>query len=180
MPVLDPTVGGANSNSYAPADEAVAYFEARLNVAPWTAIESDDDAVARALITATHRLEQEKYVGAKATSAQALKWPRRDAFDEDGEEIPENVIPVQVRHAMFEQALYMLSQGTTDLNLPTGLEPFKRLKTSTVELEMRSDRAPEEVAGLSPAAVRLLGDLLITYDIGDADLSPGTFRIERA
>lgn len=178
QPELVATANAANSNSLATLEEAEAYFSTRLNVSLWSALPNDDAKKLR-LMAGTLRLEQERYVGARTTTTQALKWGRTGAYGEDGEELDPDTVPVAVKWALFEQVLYELSQGTTDLTLPTGLEPFKRLETTTVKLEMR-DRPQEELSGLAPAVLRLLGDLLVTYDVLDADLSPGTFRIERA
>lgn len=161
-------------NSYASVDEADLYFEGRINSTPWADAESKDNA----LLSAALRMDQERYVGRKTDPAQTMKWPRMAVVDEDGQAVDPDVVPEAVKRAQFEQALYMLSLGTTDPSLPTGLEPFKVLKTSTVTLEMK-DQTPVERSGLAPAAVRLLGDWLITYDGAGADLSPGTFRIRR-
>lgn len=180
MPALITDVGGAASNSYVTAVEAEAYFDERMNAAPWAAISSDDDAVARALISATRRLDQEIYMGYKTDPDQALQWPRTGVTDRDGGDIPEDVLPTELKQATMEQALYMAGLGTTDPSMPTGLEPFKRLKTTTVEMEMRTDRDPGEMSGLAPAVLRLLYGLLITYDEDSGDEQPGTFRIVRA
>lgn len=161
-------------NSWATLDEADLYFEGRVNSTLWT----DADSKENLLYSAWQVLEQHKYAGRKTDPDQGAKFPRTGLVDEDGQEVDSDVIPQNAKWAQFEQALYMASLGTTDPSLPTGLEPFKTLKTTSVTLEMK-DRDPVEQSGLAPAAIRLLGDWLITYDSAGADVAPGTFRIRR-
>lgn len=162
-------------NTYGSADEADLYFEGRVNATPW--IESTEPKE-NLLYSAWQQLEQHRYAGRKTDPLQAAKFPRTGLVDEDGQAVDPDEIPKNVKWAQFEQALYMASLGTTDASLPTGLEPFKTLKTTTVTLEMK-DQEPLDRSGLAPAAVRLLGDWLITYETAGADVSPSTFRFRR-
>lgn len=177
MAEIDATPNGPTANSYGSWEEAQAYFAARPNSAPWTGL-ATDQIRKDYLIGATQRLEQERYPGRKATAEQRLKWGRDGVVDEDGDVVDPTTIPQNLKWAEFEQAVYMASLGATDPSLPTGLEPFKVLKTTTVTMEMR-DQTPVERSGLAPAAIRLLGDWLITHDVSGADVSPGTFRVRR-
>lgn len=161
-------------NSWASLAEAELYFEGRVNSTPWTGALNKEEL----LYSAWQRLEQERYAGRKTDALQLTKFPRTGLVDGDGSAVDPDEIPQNAKWAQFEQALYMASLGTTDASLPTGLEPFKVLKTTTVTMEMR-DRTPAELSGLAPAAIRLLGDWLITYDEAAGDLHPSTFRIRR-
>jgi len=106
------TVGGENSNSYVTRDEAFAYYSGRLG-AESILEDPETDKIDRALITATNLLDQRMvWIGFKATTEQALEWPR---VDENGDGIyvvnDVNSIPVKVKNAVFEFAKYLLENG---------------------------------------------------------------------
>lgn len=157
--LLDATVGGESSNSLVILDEAVAYMEGRMATAAWDA--ADQPTRERALVAATQRLEQEQYVGRKATETQALKWPRVCVFDDDDVEYAADVIPIPVKNATCELALALLASGDTDALAPTGLEQFKALEIGEIALTMR-DGAPPAPGGLPASVRRWLRDLLDT------------------
>lgn len=115
---LDPTIGGVAANSYQTAEEADEYFADHLHAGPWTnASEGDKD---KALIMATRRLEQEEYVGDKATETQALSFPRRNrvssysryAFEDlNGKGYDSESIPQPMKSAQAELALAFLQSN---------------------------------------------------------------------
>lgn len=135
MPTLDATVGGSSANSYIDVSTADTLADERLQTAEWTAAGTDDKE--RALIMATRRLEQLRYEGDKTDSSQALKWPRQDAVDENGDEYATDAIPALVQEQVFEVALWVLNQDAdgTDPMAPTGLEGFRSAKVGPMEVE---------------------------------------------
>lgn len=133
MPTLDATVGGADANSYATRADADTYFDNRLNATGWSALSDDDKD--RALITATSRIEQETFIGTPATETQALQWPRDGVVDRNGNDVPEDEIPQQVKNAQYEYAL-TLTGGTTQL-LPSGLDQFTEVKVGSIQVKMK-------------------------------------------
>jgi hypothetical protein len=141
---IDSTVGGASANSYVTLAEAEVYFEGRLNITDWTSATTDEKN--RALVMAARRLDQERWTSEKASSAQALKWPRWDAEDEDGNSISSDTIPEAIKDAQCELALAMLD---SDLTTDTGLEGFDEVKVGPVSVKVRHQRKageiPEEV-----------------------------------
>lgn len=169
-PVLVATVGAANANSYKDVASADSYFAGRVGAGAWDGSTANEKAAA--LITGTSRLEQEKYVGVKASPAQRLKWPRTGVTDEDGVAYAADAIPRPVEEALYELALFILANKTTDVFAPTGLEQFRSLKAGSVDLSMNLERTAEEKSGLPPQVLRLLRDLLITY-VEDEDEEPG-------
>lgn len=157
MPTIDATVGGTSANSYLDDTTAEVMADERLQVAEWDGASADDQA--RALIMATARLEQLTYKGIKSASGQALKWPRSDVIDENGDEYDSTAIPDLVLHATFETALWLLNQNaaSTDPLAPTGLEGFIRAKVGPIEVEPNLGQR----AGALPDAVkRMLQPLL--------------------
>lgn len=152
---LDATPGGASANAYVDQTGAGAYFATRMNVASWTAATSAGKDTA--LMAATARLEQEAYEGHKASTTQALKWPRQHTYNDDGTAYNDTVVPVPVVRACCELALHFLNAGATDPLVPTGLDQFARVAIGTLDVTP-SVAAPS--AGALPAQVaRLLRGL---------------------
>jgi len=132
---IDATIGGPSSNSYVTVAEADAYFDGRLDAADWTAASADEKI--RALITATLRLEQETYEGAKYRSDpadQRLAWPRAGATDQNGWAYDTDIIPEPVQRAQMELALAMLG---SDLLSDTGLEGFEQVHVGPLSITPR-------------------------------------------
>ena len=153
MPTLDVTVGGATANSYIGESAASDYFDERLNTGAWDAASPDDRA--RALISATRWVDTQGFIGDKATTAQALAWPRRDVPD-----IADDVIPVLVQQAVCEVALALLAAGGTDLLAVDGATGVKRKKVDVLETEyFGPDDRPTGMEKV-PHAIRLLAPYL--------------------
>ena len=153
MPTLDVTVGGATANSYISEVDASSYFDERLNVGAWTAAVTDDRA--RALISGTRWVDTQGFVGEKATTAQALAWPRADVDD-----IADDAIPVAVQQAVCEVALALLAAGTTDLLAVDSTSGVKRKKVDVLETEyFGPDDRPTGLEKV-PQAIRFLAPYL--------------------
>lgn len=148
---IDSTVGGADANSYIEdVATATAYFDERLNVAAWTAATSDEKT--RALIQATRWLDTAEFEGVRVSQAQALKFPRYGATDQDGYEFDTASIPDIVQHATCELALTLLNAGSTDTLANTGLEAFANVKVGPIDvtprLTQKAGEFPEHVKAL--------------------------------
>ena len=153
---IDPTVGGATSNSYTDVATADTYFDNRINASAWNNVVDSDDK-ARALIMATDRLDQERYIGQRASSTQRLQFPRTGTAHEDGSAIPSDSIPREVVNSTLELALEILRAGTSDIFAPTGLEQFKSVRAGDVDIQMRDPFQPElynDPAATAPALQR--------------------------
>jgi hypothetical protein len=112
---LDATVGGASSNSYVTLAQAESYFDDRINSAVNGNWETTSAGVARtdaeksaALVTATRRIDEEQFVGYKVSTTQALKFPRTNVTDEDGNYFLTTAIPEPVKQATYLTALELL------------------------------------------------------------------------
>lgn len=106
---LDATVGGANANSYVTEDEADEYFELRGSAGQaWNEIaDRESQLVTASLLLDTYIL----FEGQKATATQAMEWPRTGATYRDGVDVPDDIIPRQVKTAVMECALYFYQNG---------------------------------------------------------------------
>lgn len=161
MATVIATPGSATANSYITTAEGDTYADERLQSTNWTSEDADDRA--RAVIQATRWLDTLDFEGVKSSSAQALKWPRINAFDEDLEEYDTDAIPAVVKRATFEVALRLLNDnaGSTDTLAPTGLEQFKRAKVGLMEVELdkgfRTTDLPDQVRKMLAHVLRSAG-----------------------
>lgn len=121
-------VGAADANSFVTEDEMTAYCEGRLNASIWTG----DEAQVAALVEATRDLTLMEWEGIRASSTQALAWPREyvpnpdlrlDNFSERVYDLLNHNAPVyylnseipkRVKDATCELALQYLKAGTSD------------------------------------------------------------------
>ena len=158
---LDATVAGASSNSYGTRTEANTFFADRLYADTWTA--ASDANKDKALITACLRIEEERYFGEKATTTQALQWPRLCVRNENAGfattgYFASDEIPVRLKQAQFIYAQELLKSDSISENQTVGL---KRLSTGTIDLEFEPSMV--QAAGKIPSeAMRLLRGLVMT------------------
>src|SRR5689334_3704609 len=118
MATIDSTVSGSSANSYVTLDEADTYWAPK-----WVGQSLfDEGARIAALIEACRRLEQEQYLGRKATQTQALKFPRAELYsggfygafasygltDDEDYPIASDTIPQVVKDAQCELAYALL------------------------------------------------------------------------
>jgi len=100
---IDYTVGGPTSNSYVSLAEAEAYFSDRMHSSAWYDLSTSDRE--KLLITSSSMLDwYVSWKGTKATQDQAMDWPRVGVITSDGP-IPSDVIPAQVKVAVYELSL---------------------------------------------------------------------------
>lgn len=103
----------ANANSYASVAEFEAYWTDRnIDITAET-----DAAKQAALIKGTQFLDNNaKWKGLVKDVDQPLDWPRNGVYDDEMRDIDDNVIPKQLKYALFEYAYRQLT--TTD-----GIQP---------------------------------------------------------
>jgi len=150
------TVGSASANSYLTIAAADTIAESMLGTLAWTTATTDQKT--RALITATRGLDTLDWIGDRATTTQALDWPRTDASC-GGIDYPDDEIPESVEYATFDLANALLTTPTL-LQSPSGgsaaLVPgvpnrdLRRLKLDVMELEFRTDISAASAAIVSP------------------------------
>lgn len=138
------TAGSASANTYVLQADATTYFGNQLNVSAWTAAATG--VKDQALLTATAILDRVKWAGTKASSTQALAFPRTncptreydagadvvasDFVDEANLYYSDSAIPDPIVRATCELALVLLNAGTAD--------PFaadvRRVKSKTIDV----------------------------------------------
>lgn len=113
--------GSASAESYASVADADTYHAALGNTA-WAAASVTTPAKEIALRQATQYLDRvygRRFVGERYSKTQALKWPREDWEDEDGDFVTGLSIPTGLKNACMELALRAIAE---DL-LPDIAEP---------------------------------------------------------
>ena len=107
--VVEDGTGKADANSYASVEYADDYFSAR-GVSAWAALETE--AKEQALIRATDYIDNIfQWYGKKLTTEQALRFPRQNIKDYEGQDI--TGIPAVLKQAVCDAAV--LTSGGTEL-----------------------------------------------------------------
>ncbi len=158
---LDETIGGANANAYVDETVATAYMDGKRGASAWGSATTPDRE--QAIVAATTRIDEEKYIGVTADSItpQRLKFPRAGMDDEDGAVIANDVIPEPIRRATMELALEMVKSGDVDLYGPTGLEGFEEIKVGSLEVTPKQETRAGGKA-LPSAVIRLLSHFRVS------------------
>jgi hypothetical protein len=185
-PIINATVADPAANSYCTHDEADAYFDSRLPIVPpWVA---SGEAVA--LVMACRSLEsslfpsklfvpasgghdayyrqRRTWTGLPATTTQKLAWPRTGMVDRNGNEIPSNVIPQELKDAQSEFAGQLLKTDRT-LDNDVIVQGITSLRAGPVSLSFKQDGIfaqviPDAVLNLIPPS--WLTDEIITPAYG--------------
>lgn len=163
--VVEDGTGLPNANSYSDVAYADEYFEER-GITAWTG----DDAQKQAwLVQATDYIQQvfaARFVGVKATTEQALAWPRVFATARDGTDIADDIVPLAVIRACCQYALRAM-QGPLMPDPLVSAEGYNvvtsRKKVGPIEKEFRvmgSSGSPILIRSY-PAADSLLTGLLV-------------------
>ena len=149
MATPDATVKGPNANSYVTLEEANELVSLMLPTEDVKAWEGEcntgadnDERKDRILIAAASRLDREKFLGEKATSTQAMEWPRirirtLRLFKPTIVPIPndpfnENKIPKEIKIAQTILAVWFYSNtNSEELN---GLECFDQVSIGSLNI----------------------------------------------
>lgn len=100
------TPGGITSNSFVSLEEADTYLEAHLQATEWAVFNEEQKKAA--LISSTREINQLRFSGRKATTSQALSWPRTGIIDYDGFSV--TGIPQALKDAVCELSIYRLTE----------------------------------------------------------------------
>lgn len=112
--VADPT--NANANAYCDLAFANSYHEARLFNDEWLA--ASDPTKTAALVWATQALDSMNWQGTRVGLAAAiltpLRWPRVGVTDRDGLDLDEASVPLNIKKATAELALFLIREDRTE------------------------------------------------------------------
>ena len=149
--------GLSNANAYADAADGDAYHDGHLYASAWTGATLADKE--KALVMATRLIDGEyQFAGWKASTEQALQWPRMSCLDPDGaEDLPEDAVPRAVADATCELARELLVVDRTAT--PEG-EGLKYDNTGTTQRGYdKNDKRPV-ISRVAQALLAKYGGLL--------------------
>jgi len=158
MPVtINATPGDPDANSYDTLQEVNDYFDARIPLnPPWNPA---TDPASRAIVTATRTIDSlasgrrrlvkpasgdayyivgRKWTGTPATSTQALAWPRIGMYDRNGNPIPADVIPRELKEATAELS-GQLQQTDRTLDNAVSAQGIKSISAGSVSVAFKDD-----------------------------------------
>lgn len=142
-------------SSYAELSEADAFFAGRSDASHWQNL--SEETKNNALERGSRMLDEAfDWKGTPSFSEQPLRWPRKNAVDPDGVPIDPETVPLRIRIAAMEQALYL----TDPLRTLSG----NRIKSASVggmSLALESAQKSTMIAPAAAAAVRTLGILRV-------------------
>ena len=152
------TIGQSDSNCYVTQAEANAYFVDRMHSSDWEDFEDPDPV----LITSSQMLDwYMNWKGTKTSADQFMGWPREDAIRKDGTEIEDDVIPNEVKIAVYELAISSLEADRLGDNPLAGIE---QLKVGSLAIKASIGGVDSTVKNAVPEKVRkILSDL---YTLG--------------
>lgn len=158
MPTLIATAGASNANSYLSVAGADSIADTMVGTLTWTTATSDNKI--RALITATNGLETLKWIGSRATTTQALAWPRSDAECGD-KSYTDSEIPRELELATFDLANALLGDPTLLRSSPSSEalvagvpnRDLKRLKLDVMEIEWNTNVGNSTTEAVTPLTV---------------------------
>lgn len=158
MPTLVATVGATNANTYLSLAGANSIAEGMIGTLSWTSATDDDKT--KALITATNGMETLGWIGSRATTTQALAWPRTDAACGD-KNYGDDEIPREVELATFDLANALLGDPALLRSAPssealvTGIpnRDLKRLKLDVMEIEWNTNVGNSTTEAVTPLTV---------------------------
>lgn len=149
--------GKADANSYASVVDGDAYHDGHLYATAWTAATTENKE--KALVFATRLLDAEfRFKGVKASTTQALQWPRAECRDPDGDDyLASDAVPHAVVQATCELARELLVKDRTAA--PPG-EGLKYLNVGSTQTGYDKTDTPPVITRVAQAMLAKLGSLL--------------------
>ena len=149
--------GKADANAYASAADGDAYHDGHLYATAWTAATTENKE--KALVFATRLLDAEfRFKGVKASTTQALQWPRAECRDPDGEEdLASDAVPSAVVQATCEMARELLVKDSTAAYAGEGL---KYINVGSMQTGYDKTDTPPVITRVAQAMLAKLGSLL--------------------
>ena len=149
--------GKVDANSYADVADGDAYHDGHLYATAWTAATQANKE--KALVMATRLIDAEfRFQGVKASTTQALQWPREECRDPDGADyLDSDVVPPAVVNATCELARELLIKDRTAA--PAG-EGLKYSNVGSTQTGYDKTDTPPVISRVAQAMLAKLGSLL--------------------
>ena len=145
--IIEDGTGKPDANSYTTVEEARSYAAAR-----GTDLPDDDAQVESLLVRAMDYLEAQraKYQGVKTyPGLQALQWPRSGVIIDCDYQLPDNIIPTELKNAQKQLALEVFN-GLVLLPSSDG-RVVKREKVDVIETEYMTGQDLGSGATMGPS-----------------------------
>jgi hypothetical protein len=140
--VVETGAGLANANSWVDMG-AMDDYCANMGYTTWPGVASPDDRRITAVIRGCAyivRTYEGQWPGSKKEGrSQALPWPRIDSVDNNGAEIGESEIPIEVKNAQMEAALREYTNPGSLSPDVVGTERILREKVGDLEVQYADD-----------------------------------------
>ena len=151
---LNDIISAVDANSYVSLAEANAYFLDRMHSSAWDTV-TDPEPM---LISASQMLDWYiKWKGVKGTTAQSMQWPRTGAIRPDGTEIADDVIPSEVKTAVFELSF---SNIDADRTVDDPLAGIGQLRAGSLMIKAGPEKPNQTNAKPVPSHIyNILSDL---------------------
>lgn len=130
MPTV--TIGSTEYEVYQETADVDDYLAAALNTDEWDALSSAEKN--RTNVAMTRLLDRQRWQGAKASSGQALAFPRSGLTDSEGNAVSSESIPAAVLSAHSELCLIAADGSTVQADATTE-NTIKRVKAGSAEVE---------------------------------------------
>jgi hypothetical protein len=132
---INAILGDINQNSYVTVAEADAYFADRAFASAWSSFEDKESL----LILCSRMLDWYiSWKGFKKAVLQPMEWPRTYVIVKDGTELSDELLPNEVKIAVFELAISSLTEDRTGDDPLLGLE---QLRVATLMLKAKPDKS---------------------------------------
>lgn len=161
--IVEDGTGRADATSLCAVETADAFWADRGDEV-WTEAVANADKEAALVAASDYLRNQSRYrwSGTKLTYAQTMPWPRTGAWERDGNEVPDDVVPWQVEQACCYLAREVLNgvalQPALDRGGDIQSESVGPIST-TYRAGARPDTLYQAVDGLLASLLRLPGVL---------------------
>ena len=147
---LDSSPSSPTFNCYLSLEQAEDYFAGRFGADKWSDFSTSQQQAL--LVSATRDIDNLRFGGSKTDSDQPMSWPRADLQDYDGNEIANDVIPVKLKYAVCELALWKWTEEDRWFS-DTDLGQISSYKVPGVEVTAKNnpDTLPSIVVGMIDA-----------------------------
>lgn len=154
--VVEDGTGLATATSYVSVEEAATYFTPDPDANDM--FESLTLAQQQYLLGWASRILDQKvdWRGFIATDEQAMRWPRTGVYDRDGRAVPGDVIPGQLKEAVFEMAKYAHSNDPT---VQQDVDNLSLLRVDVIEIRWQEGTSQLAMPGFIGDIVYPLGIL---------------------
>lgn len=160
--IVEDGTGVANAESFVTVAETDAGLSAHYGTTDWAGKSNDEkEQILRQACDYIVTTYSGRWKGTKVAGDQALPWPRKNVYDEDGYCLYSGTIPWMLKRAQME-ASRILASGKSLINDTSETRLVKRTKIGPLEKEYADTLFNLQSHVPSPLVHTLLADLLLT------------------